>query len=109
MHMGSSFLHSTPISVETAIQAGVFTTLPARKSKYSDVADQAARRARCVLQSHASDDQSKQALGATVPSLSPVGNIFAYLTPEALPERMSIYVFLSEFGIIYDGQCIRLQ
>lgn len=107
--MGSSFLHSTPVSVETATQAGVFTTLPARKSKYSDTADQAARRALRVWQSHASDDQSKQAFDATVPSLSPVGNIFAYVTPEALPERMRVYVYLSEFGIIYDGQCTRLQ
>lgn len=107
--MESLFLHSTPVEAEVARQAGVFTTLPARKSKYSDTADKAAQRALRVWQDHAKHDLSKQAFKATNPSISPVGNVFAYCTPEALPERMDVHVYMSEFAIIYDGELFRLK
>ncbi|KAJ5109930.1 hypothetical protein N7532_002575 [Penicillium argentinense] len=97
------FLHSISIDEKTARHAGVFTTLPVRKSKHSDIADRGAQRAIQAWEKHAKEDHSKTNFQAVSPSMDQHGNKWAYLSPEALPERLALLVYLSDFGTIYDG------
>ncbi|KAM3064861.1 hypothetical protein ACMFMF_011701 [Clarireedia jacksonii] len=104
-NMNNLHIHSISIDGETARQAGVFTTLPIRKSKYDDLANEGALKALKDWNNHAKDDISKHGFRAVAPSISPFGNIYSFVSSEVLPERLAILAYIGDFATIHDDFC----
>jgi ophiobolin F synthase len=92
--------HSRPIDDETIKKTPSFTTLPIRINKANDVADAATRRALRDWD-HCLHDGLAQKVQI---SISDLGNLGAFAYPEVPPERLAILTYLTDLGMLHDGQ-----
>lgn len=87
------------VPADEARQTGCFTTLPIRIHPRDDLANSASRRFIRDWEREIGDGREKQ----TYFSFSPVGNWSSLIYPEAIPERLGVLAYLSDLGLIHDG------
>lgn len=100
--MESLSYQSKLIAHEEARQTGCFTTLPIRINPRNDLADAASHRFIKDWATEIGDGREKK----TYFSFSPVGNWSSLIYPEAIPERLGVLAYLSDLGLIHDGEKI---
>jgi hypothetical protein len=100
LNMDNIWKHSRPISPEEVTKTAAFTTLPIRIHKLNDVADAASQRLLKDWDHHMQERQSQKSRTST----SSLGNMCAFGFPEALPERLAVLTYLTDLGLMHDGE-----
>jgi hypothetical protein len=98
--MSEIWVHSRSITTEAIRNTASFTTLPVRINKHNDVASAATSRALRDWDDSLHDGLADKALI----SFSELGNLGAFAYPEAPPERLAILTYLTDLGMLHDGE-----
>lgn len=102
--MGSLSYQSELVSFDESRRTGCFTTLPIRVHSRNDLADAASRQFVKDWAREMGDGRERH----TYFSFSPVGNWSSLIYPEAVPERLGVLAYLSDLGLIHDGNYVIL-
>jgi ophiobolin F synthase len=94
---------SRPFANSEAESYGCFTSLPIRVSLYQDIANKASEELQENWERHAQRDHGRRYVGCC----NPVGHFVSLVAPEALPDRVDVVAYLSEFAYLYDGKKVR--